>query len=141
MKHWSRIACALLLGGWALAAGGCGAKKEPEHWVLWYLPNEPTPGVRLAQRCNTYVFATSPLPDEYAVANVTGWTGARRPTGNTRTVHPGEAFTGPLDVGPSTIHDESNGYTLSVVVVYKIGTYLPAKGRADADCPQVATRR
>ncbi len=133
-------AALLALGGVALAASGCAAKQEPESWVLWYVPNEPTPGMRLPQPCKTYVFATAPIPDEYAVATMKGWTGGRRPVGNSAVMHAGEVFTGPLDVGPSTVHDESNGYTLTVVVEYKARTYLPAKGRADADCPQVAAR-
>ncbi len=139
-KRFYLAAAVLALGGVTLAASGCRAKADPERWVLWYVPNEPTPGMRLPQPCRTYVFATSPLPDEYAVATIRGWTGARRPTGNTAVIHPGEAFTGPLNVGPATIYDESNGYNLTVAVVYKIGTYLPAKGRADADCPPVAAR-
>lgn len=139
-KRFCLAATFFALSGIALAASGCSAKAEPQTWVLWYVPNEPKPGMRLPQPCKTYVFATSPLPDEYAVATVRGWTGARLPTGNTAVTHPGEVFTGPLNVGPATIHDESNGYNLTVNVVYKIGTYLPAKGRADADCPSVAAR-
>ena len=140
-KRFCLVATILVWGAFALGASGCGAKQEPENWVLWYVPNEPTPGMRLPTPCKTFVFATAPLPDEYAVATFKGWTGAHRPSGNSAVMHAGETFTGPLDVGPATIHDESNGYTLTIEVVYKIGTYLPAKGRADAACPQVATVR
>ena len=140
VRRFCLAAIVFALAGVTLAASGCAAKADPQSWVLWYVPNEPTPGVRLPQPCRTYVFATSPLPDEYAVATIRGWTGARRPVGNTAVIHAGEVFTGPLNVGPATIYDESNGYNLTVTVVYKIGTYLPAKGRADADCPPVAAR-
>ena len=139
VQHLCSAARIFALGACVLAVAGCAAKDVPEHWTLWYVPNEPKPGFRLPQPCRTYVFATSPLPAEYAVAVMRGWTGARLPQGNTAIMHAGEEFTGALETGPATIHDESNGYTLTVNVVYKIGTYLSAKGRADADCPVVAT--
>jgi len=130
----------LTLGAVAFASA-CAAKAEPEQWTLWYVPNEPKPGVHLSQPCGTYVFATAPIPAEYTVAVVRGWIGPNKPQGNTAVMHSGENFLGTLELGLQTIHDDSNGYDLSVNVVYKIGTYLAAKARADADCPLAAGGR
>lgn len=118
----------------SLACSAC-ASQQPSRWTVWYSPGEPKPGVKLALHCNTYVFATAPVPVTYDVAVVQGWTGARRPSAKAAAMHSGETFSGPLDLGSHTIHDESNGYDLNVDVVYTIGTYLSAKARADADCP------
>jgi hypothetical protein len=130
---------------WATALASvfiaCGGKQEPAKWTLWYVPNEPKPGIRLARPCSTYVFASAPVPATYVVAVVKGWTGSRKPEGNTAYMHSGETFTGPIALGSDTIHDESNGYDLNVDGVYKVGTYLAAKGRADADCPPPSQRR
>lgn len=126
--------------GCVVLATACGSSQPPSAWTLWYIPNEPKPGDRIAAPCHTYVFATAPSPQTYSVAVIKGWTGALRPHGNTAIMHSGENFSGDLDVGSRTIHDDSNGYDLDVRVVYTIGTYLPAKARADADCP-LATNR
>lgn len=123
------------LGVLAIASAACSAKQEPQQWRLWYIPNEPKPSAHAAQTCRTYVFATDPVPAEYAVAVIDGWTGPQRPTGNSAIMHTGESFSGPLDLGSQTIHDESNGYDVHLNVVYRIETYLAAKARADADCP------
>jgi hypothetical protein len=141
MKFGQFLGKALTAGVLTVACAACSAKQEPGKWTLWYVPNEPKPGVRLAQPCHTYVFATAPVPVAYDVAVVNGWAGAHKPEGNTANMHSGESFTGPLDLGTNTIHDESNGYDVTVTVVYKIGTYLAAKARADADCPLPSGRR
>lgn len=137
--HFRLVAKMLAIG--ALAFGSaCSATQEPAQWTLWYIPNEPKPGDRIPAPCRTYVFATAPSPVEYAVAVIKGWTGANRPNGNTAIMHSGENFSGLLTLGSETVHDDSNGYDLNVLVVYKIGTYLAAKARADADCPLAANR-
>jgi hypothetical protein len=141
MTFHRSVGALLIAGLLAIAYAGCNGTQEPAKWTLWYIPNEPKPGVRLARPCSTYVFATAPVPATYAVAIVKGWTGARRPQGNSAFMHSGETFSGPLELGAYTIHDENNGYDLSVDVVYKIGTYLAAKARADADCPPAPPRR
>ena len=135
-----RLVVKLLAIGAVVLSGACSATQQPAQWTLWYIPNEPKPGDRIAAPCQTYVFATAPSPVEYSVAVIKGWTGTSRPTGNTAIMHSGENFSGELDLGQETIHDESNGYDLSVLVVYRIGTYLAAKARADADCPLAANR-
>ena len=123
------------LGVLAVAWAACSSKPEPQQWRLWYIPNEPKPGLHLAQTCRTYVFATDPVPVEYAVAVIDGWTGAQRPTGNSAVMHTGETFSGSLNLGPEAIHDQSNGYDVHLNVVYRVDTYIAAKARADADCP------
>ncbi|MGA8533394.1 MAG: hypothetical protein WB615_04745 [Candidatus Tumulicola sp.] len=135
MKDLRLIAKRFIAGVLAVACVACSAKQQSDKWTLWYSPNEPKPGVKLALVCHTYVYASAPVPAVYTVAHVNGWTGSRRPEGNTATMHSGETFSGPLELGTDTIHDENNGYDLSVDVVYKIGTYIAAKARADADCP------
>jgi hypothetical protein len=124
------IFCAIVL-----ACVGCSYKQEPTTWTLWYIPNEPKPGIRLAPPCSTYVFASAPVPAVYEVAIVRGWTGPRKPDGNTAYMHSGENFSGPLALGSNTVHDESNGYDLNVDAIYRVSTYLAAKARADANCP------
>lgn len=141
MKLGQLVGKALLAAAFISTFAACATGQEPDKWTLWYIPNEPKPGLRLAQTCNTYVFASAPVPVAYDVAVVNGWTGSRKPQGNTATMHSGENFSGRLGLGTNTIHDESNGYDLAVTVVYKIGTYLAAKARADADCPPPAGRR
>ena len=50
----------------------------------------------------------------------------------------GDVFSGLLELGPATIHDENAGYDLRADVVYTINSYMSAKARADADCPPPA---
>src|ERR1700733_3460529 len=38
-KRFCLIATMLVWGAFALAGSGCSAKREPENWVLWYVPN------------------------------------------------------------------------------------------------------
>lgn len=111
---------------------GC-MNAQPTRWTLWYVPNEPKPGVVLSKPCHTYVFAT-PGQTEYAVAVFRGWADSHAPQGRDATMYSGEDFSGTLELGPQKIHDLSNGHDLSVDVVYRIRAYIPAKLRADADC-------
>ena len=139
-RHFRFAARIVALGALALASASCSGKQDANQWTLWYVPNQPKPGEKIIQTCQTYVFATAPIPVQYTVATVKGWSGDKKPQGNTALMFSGDSFTGSLDLGPQTVHDESNGYDVNVEVVYKIGTYLAAKARADADCP-VAERR
>jgi len=59
-----------------------------------------------------------------------------KPTGTSAQVHTGESFTGNLPLGVVTAHDDSNGYDMVLTSVYVVDTYMPAKARADADCPE-----
>lgn len=120
----------------ALALASCVGSK-PTTWTLWYVPNEPKPGVVIPKPCLTYVFASEPDQTDYVVARIKGWTGSDRPTGSGARMHSGEDFSGQLDLGPATVHDESTGYDLDVDVIYKVKSYPPAGARADADCPIV----
>ncbi|MBV8117181.1 MAG: hypothetical protein JOY69_06410 [Candidatus Eremiobacteraeota bacterium] len=124
---------------------GCSSTQAPTKWTLWYVPDEPKPGivVRRARPCNSYVFASSPDQSTYVVAVIDGWTGTNRPQGNSAIMHAGESYAGPLELGNDVVHDDSNGYDLKVNVVYNTPSYLPAKARADADCgpPAGATAR
>ncbi len=122
----------LVVGVLLLGAAGCG-QRAPK-WTLWYIPNESRANGPQAKPCNTYVFARSPGQSSFAVAVVKGWNGSDKPTGISATMHTGEDFSGDLALGPTTIHDDSNGYDLSVDVVYVVGPYVAAKARADADC-------
>jgi hypothetical protein len=123
-----------------LTFAGCSSTQAPTQWTLWYVPNQVKPGIVIphTKACNAYVFASSPDQSTYIVAVIDGWTGARRPQGNSASMHPGESYTGPLEIGTDTLHDENNGYDLKVNVVYDIAAYLPAKARADADCGPAA---
>ncbi|MEO6836415.1 MAG: hypothetical protein ABI231_10985 [Candidatus Tumulicola sp.] len=69
------------------------------------------------------------------MAVIKGWVGDNKPAGHSGTMHSGEDFSGPLELGAATIHDDSNGFNLAINVIYAVGTYAPAKARADADCP------
>lgn len=106
---------------------------QPSRWTLWYVPNQPKPGVVLSKPCRTYVFAT-PGQTEYAVAVIKGWTDPGAPQGRDAIMYSGEDFSGSLALGPQTIHDNSNGHDLSVTVVYRVRAYLAAKMRADSSC-------
>lgn len=121
----------------SLTFAGCSNQQNPTKWTLWYIPDEPKAGMAIARAkaCNAYVFASSPDQSTYVVAVIDGWTGLRRPEGNSASMHAGESYTGPLALGSDVVHDENNGYDLKVDVVYDIASYLSAKARADADCP------
>ncbi len=112
---------------------GC-ASAGPNKWTLWYIPNEPS-GVVSAKSCSTYVFASAPTPNKYVAAVFKGWAGTNKPTGTSAQVHTGESFTGNFPLGVVTVHDDSNGYDMVLTSVYVVDTYMPAKARADADCP------
>lgn len=132
MRNFEVAARRLLASALLFAIAGCvGA--APNRWTLWYIPNQPRPGVMLNKPCHTYVFAT-PGQTEFAVAEVKGWGGQDPPKGADAKMYSGEDFTGKLDLGPQTVHDESNGHDVNVQVVYRIRAYLPAKLRADSNC-------
>jgi hypothetical protein len=122
----------------ALALSFCfvGCASAPQNkWTLWYIPNEPRPGVISARPCSTYVFASAPSSNKYVVAVFKGWSGTNRPTGVSAQVHTGENFTGDFPIGNVTVHDDSSGYDMMLNSVYLVDSYMPAKVRADADCP------
>jgi hypothetical protein len=122
-----------IVGVAVVAIAGCGTNQPPK-WTLWYIPNEPRTGVTLAKLCHTFIFASAADPKTFRVAVVKQITGGK--VGEEQAyVQAGDAFTGPLELGPGTIHDDSTGYDLNVAVVYKIDAYVAAKARADADCP------
>lgn len=129
MNHAPNAVRRLLAFFATLVLAGC-LNAQPTKWTLWYVPNETKTGIMTGKPCQTYVFAT-PGQTEYAVAVAKGWTNPPNPT---VIVYSGEDFTGPLELGPQTIHDESNGHDLNVDVVYKIRAYMPAKLRADSNC-------
>jgi oxalate decarboxylase/phosphoglucose isomerase-like protein (cupin superfamily) len=125
-----------LLLALALAFCFAGCANTPQNkWTIWYIPNEPHPGVVTNRSCSTLVFASAPNQSKYVVAVFKGWAGANRPTGVSAQVHTGENFTGDLPIGNVTVHDDSNGYNIALDSVYIVESYMPAKVRADADCP------
>jgi hypothetical protein len=136
MNALRAVARLLVVGALSITFVACSSTQAPTKWTLWYIPDEPKPGIVVphTKACNSYVLASAPDQLTYVVAVVDGWTGARRPQGNTASMHAGESYTGPLELGANTLHDESNGYDLRVDVVYNVAAYLPAKARADADC-------
>ncbi|HEY1653791.1 MAG TPA: hypothetical protein VGF86_01605 [Candidatus Tumulicola sp.] len=119
----------LLVFAMTLLLAGC-LNARPSKWTLWYVPGQPKPGIVLSKTCQTYVFAT-PGQTEFAVAVAKGW--VNPPSPDVR-MYNGEDFTGTLELGSQTIHDESNGRDLNVDVIYKIRAYIPAKLRADSNC-------
>ncbi len=124
-----------IVGAAVVAIAGCSANQPPK-WTLWYIPNEPKGGVTLAKLCHTFIFASAPEPKTFRVAVVKQLSGGR--IGEQQAyLQAGDAFSGPLELGPASIHDESTGYDLNVDVVYKIDAYVAAKARADADCPPI----
>ncbi|MGA8534372.1 MAG: hypothetical protein WB615_09730 [Candidatus Tumulicola sp.] len=131
------FSCALrgLLGTAVLATAisGCNAAQQPK-WTLWYIPNEPKVGVTLSKLCHTFIFASAPDAKNFRVVTVKHIVGGK--VGEAQAyLQAGDSFSGPLELGPATIHDESTGYDLNVDVVYQIEAYTAAKARADADCP------
>jgi hypothetical protein len=106
-------------------------------WSVSYMePSLPLPsplprGLTPSPPCLTYVFGRAG-PD-FAVATVKGWAENRVGPSNT-TVLLGENFSGPLELGSATIHDDSNGYDLNVEVIYKTDSSTTAKAKADATC-------
>ncbi|HEY3676877.1 MAG TPA: hypothetical protein VGK84_12900, partial [Candidatus Tumulicola sp.] len=75
------------------------------------------------------MFASAPTQTKYVVAVFKGWTGTNRPVGVSAQVHTGENFTGDLPIGNVTVHDDSNGYDMSLNSVYIVDSYMPAKVR------------
>lgn len=132
MNDQHHAARPLLAFAMLFALAGC-LNAQPSRWTLWYVPNEPKPGVRLAKSCDAYVFATAGQT-EYAVALFRGWNGRQPPTRIGDTMYSGEDFTGTLALGPQVLHDDSSGYNLNVNVIYRVRAYIPAKLRADAQC-------
>ena len=117
---------------------GC-ASAGPNKWTLWYIPNEPS-GFASVRSCSTYVFASAPNPSQYVVAVFKGWAGTNKPYGTSAQVHTGESFTGKFPLGVVTVHDDSNGYDMVLTSVYVVESYVPAKARADVDCPPARRR-
>jgi hypothetical protein len=121
------VACALI--------SACSANTPPK-WTLWYIPNEPKTGVTLSKLCHTFIFANAPEAKSFRVVTVRHLAGGK--IGEDQAyIQAGDSFTGPLELGPVTIHDDSTGYDLNVEVVYRIDSYIAAKARADADCPPI----
>jgi hypothetical protein len=121
-----------------LAVAACSGNQAPK-WTLWYIPNEPKTGVTLSKLCHTFIFANAPAASSFRVVTVRHLSGGK--IGEDQAyLQAGDSFTGPLELGPETIHDDSTGYDLNVDVVYKIDAYVAAKARADADCPPPARR-
>lgn len=126
-----RSAAFLALAVLALAAG-CGQKPAPDKWTLWYVPNEPKAATTFSKQCQTIVFADAPDAKTFRVAIVQRITGVP----NDRAfLHSGDDFSGPMELGTTTLHDDSSGYNVSVNSVYRVNAYVAAKARADADCP------
>lgn len=132
MNDQHHAARPLLAFAMLFALAGC-LSAQPSQWTLWYVPNQPKPGVRLAKSCDAYVFATTGQT-EYAVALFRGWNGRQPPARFGDTMYSGEDFSGTLALGSQVLHDESSGYNLNVNVIYRVRAYIPAKLRADAQC-------
>ena len=115
------------------AIAGCSAP-PPSKWTVWYIPNEPKTGATLSKLCHTFIFASAPDAKNFRVAVVRRVSGGRMGEDQAY-VQAGDAFSGPLALGPTTVHDDSAGYDLDVDVVYTVDAYVAAKARADADCP------
>jgi hypothetical protein len=133
-----RIAWRLVAAGvFVCAVAGCAAQaSSPTNWTLWYIPNEPKPGLTLAKLCHTFVFSNPPEANTFRVVTIKGLGDRGKVTESAAYVNTGDVFKGPLELGPGTIHDDNAGYDMNVDVVYTIDSYLPAKKRADADCPR-----
>jgi hypothetical protein len=121
---------------WVLA--GCASNQTPK-WTLWYIPNGTTAGIKLSKVCHTLIFASAPDAKTFRVVVMKrlATTGIDE---NQAYLQAGDNFTGLLDLGPATVHNDSSGYDINVDVVYKIDSYVAAKARADADCPPPAKR-
>jgi hypothetical protein len=133
----TRRSYAALLG-WMLAVSACSAG-EPSKWTLWYVPNEPKTAVTLSRLCHTFIFANAPEANTFRVVVVRHLQG--RLTEDEAYFQAGDNFSGPLDLGPASVHDDSTGYDVNVDVVYRVNSYKAAKARADADCPPPPPRR
>ncbi len=131
----SRLA---VVAAFSCALTGCAAQAPPTNWTLWYIPNESKAVVTLSKLCHTLVFSNPPDAKTFRVVTVRGLGGSGKIVESGVFLSTGDAFNGPLELGPATIHDESTGSDLRVDVVYTIDSYLNAKTRADADCPPPA---
>ncbi len=117
----------------AIALASCSGNASPDQWTLWYIPNEPAVVVPLSRECHTFIFASAPDAKTYRVVLVKHLKGG--PGDENAYFHSGDRFTGPIELGPATIHDVSSDYNVNVDSVYRIASYVAAKARADADCP------
>jgi len=131
----SRLA---VVGAFGCALTACSAQAPPTNWTLWYIPNVPKHGDTLARLCHTFVFSNPPEAKTFRVVTVKGLGGGGKVGETDAYMGTGDAFSGPLQLGPASIHDDSAGYDLRINVVYTIDSYLMAKARADADCPPPA---
>ena len=97
------------------------------------IPGSPVGNKPGQQPCKT-IMLVSGDSTKYAVVIVKGWVGSRKPSTGSRNMYQGEDFSGLLDFGPATLHDDSNSYDLNVEVIYKSDSYEAAKARTDAAC-------
>jgi hypothetical protein len=127
----------LAAGAAAAVLAACSNSTAPEKWTLWYIPNEPKVVMPLAQECHTFVFANVPDAKTFRVVVVRRVNG---PGESREFFHSGDGFSGPLELGPVTLHDESTGYDITGETVYRVNAYVAAKSRADFDCPPPVKR-
>ena len=128
------IHCTRALFGVVLAVVACSSNPAPSKWTLWYLPNEPKVIVPLSKECHTFVFASVPDAKTFRVVEVQRVTSMPE---DRAFFHSGDDFSGPMELGSFTIHDDSTGYDVTVDSVYRVTAYVAAKARADSDCPPV----
>lgn len=126
------IHCTRALLGVVLAVVACSSNPAPSKWTLWYLPNEPKVIVPLSKECHTFVFASVPDAKTFRVVQVQRVTTMPE---DRAFFHSGDDFSGSMELGSFTIHDDSTGYDVGVNSVYRVNAYVAAKARADADCP------
>ena len=120
------------ISGVVLAVVACSSNPVPAKWTLWYVPNEPKVAVPLSKECRTFVFASVPDAKTFRVVIVKHVTGAPEDRAFFRS---SDDFSGPMELGTFTIHDDSTGYDVNVDSVYRVNAYVAAKARADSDCP------
>jgi hypothetical protein len=126
----------------------CTAKPKPaatpnQTWVLVNIPARrslpigppPSPPAGFGAATEPcQVLVLSALYLGYAVAVLKGPAGEHKPPSGT-SMYKGEEFSvGTLELGPATVHDDSNGYDFNIEVLYKTADYEGAISRADAAC-------
>jgi hypothetical protein len=123
---FQRMAPVLLL----LLVVAC-AKPTPTptpKWTLEYLPNGP---------CHVWVLSNKFRGGDsigYVVIKSKGWTVEHGPKNGNADIFQGEDFSGALPLGFATLHDDSNGYDLSVDVVYRTDSDSAARDWTNNAC-------
>jgi hypothetical protein len=140
-EGFRRVLKYVALIGAAVILSNCKAEPPPS-WVAEYFPpgssqqpptgSTSTPPPGFVEPCHIMVLRTYYTSALAIVVVMKSWNG-RQPPRNTK-ILVGENFSGRIELGPTTIHDDSTGYDLDIDATYISDSDDAAKERATTDC-------